>query len=168
MSLLYWYIFESLFGLLQKTRGIYLAGEHWHWNSAEDNVVLYWRSATTAIQKNDLVEIAHVCSFHYVHFLFEWQQIHELRMLAVQCSKNGYWQSLSLLCSNASLSCPCPGNSYSEALFSASEGVFLSVSMHESHCFNYIHVITSINYNACVCWVEACVLKFLIMWVENY
>lgn len=40
---------------------------------------------------------------------------------------------------------------------------FLSVSMHESHCFNYIHVITSINYNARVCWVEACVLKFLIM-----
>lgn len=51
MSQLYLYIFKSLFGLLQRTQGIYLAAKQWHWNSAEGYIVLCWWSAATAIQK---------------------------------------------------------------------------------------------------------------------
>lgn len=46
-----------------------------------------------------------------------------------------------------------------KGLFSASNG--LSVSMLESHCFNYIHVITSINFNLFV-EVGACVIETLV------
>lgn len=67
-----------------------------------------------------------------------------------------YWRSSSWFCSNARLSCRRPGKGYCESLFSASDD--FALSMQESHCFNYIHVITSINCNVFVCvWVTACV-----------
>lgn len=100
-------------------------------------------------EKNDLAEIARVCSSHYVHSFLYSNTHKKPRMLAVQCCK--------VAIDGPSAMPLCPG--------SVKGGVNVSLfcesrvrALQKSHCFNYIHVITSINCNV---FVYVCVLCFV-------
>lgn len=96
-------------------------------------------------KKKDFVEIALPCLSHYIHFLFQQQQTQKPRMSAIQFCK---WL-LTVLKLNL-WQCPIvlPPCRQRVAASSASEGP--AVLLQESHCFNYSHVITSINCNVFV------------------
>lgn len=136
MSQLYLYIFKSLFGLLQRTLGIYLA-EHWHWNSSEAYIVLCWWPVTTAMRK----WFGGDCPCVLIS-LCASRTATNTRDTHVGRTKQ---LSTDLKLNLQRLSCHCPGKGYCESLF-RSEG-FCTLNVRES-----LFQLYPCNYIYELCW----------------